>query len=79
MATAHRSGNHPFDHLAGDVGEPVVAPLVLVGQAFVVDAQKVEDGGVEVVDVDAVGGDAVAERVGCAVGRARLDPAAGRP
>ena len=59
----------PLTTLPDDVGEPVITPLVLVGQAFVVDAQQVEDGGVEVVDVDAVAGDAVAERVGRAVGR----------
>ena len=35
---------------------------MLVGQAFVVDAQQVKNRRVEVVDVNAVGGDAVAER-----------------
>src|SRR4051812_21380558 len=61
----------PLDDRAEDVGEAVVAALVLVGQPLVVDAQEGEDRGVEVVDVDAVGGDAVAERVGRAVGEAR--------
>src|SRR5579883_2314460 len=69
----------PFDDLAGDVGEAVVAPLVLVGQPLVVDAQEMEDCGVEVVDVDAVGRDAVAEGIRRAKGDARLDPATGRP
>src|SRR5687768_3815059 len=36
------------------VRQPVVAAGVAVGQAFVVDAHRVEQGGVEVVDADAV-------------------------
>ena len=50
-----------LDHLAGDVGQAVVASLVLEGQPLVVDAQERQDGGVEVVDVDRVGDDVVAE------------------
>ena len=62
-----------------DVGQPVVAALEVVGQPFVVDAQEVEDRGLEVVDVDGVLGDVVAEVVGLAVGDAGLDAAAGEP
>src|SRR5262249_54722194 len=69
----------PLDDLAGDVGEAVIPALVLVGQPLVVDAEQVEDRGMEVVDVDAVGRDAVAEGVRRAEGDARLDPTAGRP
>ena len=52
-----------------DVGEAELAALVAEGEAFVIDAEEVEDGGVEVVDVDGVFGDGVAEFVGLAVGR----------
>src|SRR4051794_24035982 len=38
------------DHGAGDVGQAEVAAGVAEGQAFVVDAQQVQDRGVEVVD-----------------------------
>ena len=54
--------------MAVDVGEAEVAAGVVVGEAFVVEAQKVEDGGLEVVDVDFVLGDVEAEVVGLAVG-----------
>ena len=37
-----------------DVGEAVVAPGVVKGEALVVDAEEMEDGGVEVVDGDLV-------------------------
>ena len=42
-----------------------------------VEAHQVEDGGLEVVDVDLVLGDVEAEVVGFAVGDAGLDAAAG--
>ena len=47
-----------------DVGEPEVAPLVAEGELGVVDAEQVQDRGLEVVDVDRVLGDVVAEVVG---------------
>ena len=50
-----------------DAGEPHVEALELEGQAAVVDAQAVQDRGVEVVDVDRVLDDVVAEVVGLAV------------
>ena len=46
--------------MAGDVGQAVVAALEFVGEAFVVDAEEVEEGGLKVVDVDGVFGDVVA-------------------
>ncbi len=38
-----------------DVGEPVVAALETEGQTFVVQSEQVEQGGVDVVDMSAVG------------------------
>src|SRR5690348_16089459 len=43
-----------LDDLPGDIRQPIVPPLEAVGQAFVVEAEEVEDGGLEVVDVDGV-------------------------
>ena len=54
--------------MAVDVGEAEVAAGVVVGEAFVIEAEEVEDGGLEVVDVDLVFGDVEAEVVGSAVG-----------
>jgi hypothetical protein len=47
------------DDMAMDIGEAPFDAVVIIGQALVVDAQEVEDGGVEVVD----GGDQ--NRSGC--------------
>ena len=49
-----RSCNDRLDDLPVHVGQPVVAAAVAVGQPLVVDAQQVQDGGVQVVDVDLV-------------------------
>ncbi len=61
------------------VGQPEVAALELERELRVVDAQAVQDRGVQVVDVDRVFRDVVAEVVGLAVGDAGLDAAAGQP
>ena len=58
------------DDFAGDVGEAEVATLEFVGQAEVVDAGAVEDGGLQVVDVDGALGDVVPVIVGGAEGDA---------
>lgn len=73
------SGEDGLDHVSGDVGEPVIASVVAVGEFFVVEAHEVEDGGVEVVDVDFVVGDADAVVVRGAVDDAGFDAAAGEP
>ncbi len=38
--------------VASDVGQPVIAAGVAVGEAFVIEAQEVQHGGVQVVGVD---------------------------
>ena len=57
-----------------DVGEPVVAAGVAEGEAFVVDAELVQQRSVDVVDAHGVARDGVAELVGFAVSRPRLHP-----
>ena len=59
------------DDLAVDVGQPEVAAGVAIGQPGVIEAQQVEDRGVEVVDVDLVVDGVVAVIVGGAVDDAR--------
>ena len=74
------SGQNSFHHARLlDAGQPLVEPLVLVGEPLVVEAQQVQDGGVEVADVHRVLDDVVAEIVGLAVDRPALDAAAGHP
>src|SRR6202030_4157320 len=64
-ARVHSSEN-ALDHLAGGIGQAVIATLVVEGELLVVDAEQVEHGGVEVVHLDRVFDDVVAEVVGLA-------------
>ena len=75
-----RSAHHLLDDARLlDAGQPLIEPLVAVGEALVVDAEQVQHRGVEVADVDRVLDDVVAEVVGLAVDRAALRAAAGHP
>ena len=62
-----------------DVGEAEVAPTVSIGEFFVIEAQEMEHGGVEVVDVDFVFHGGEAEVVGRSVDVTALDTASGHP
>src|SRR6516165_10125291 len=62
-----------------DVGQAEIAPAVAESQPFMVETHQVQDGGMQVVVVDAVFDGAVAELVGGAVDMAALDAAAGQP
>src|SRR4051794_24700708 len=73
---SHESGEEVFDHLAVNVGEAEVTALKAVGELLVVEAQQMEDGGLQIVDVDFVAGDGKAELVGFAVNQAVLHAAA---
>ena len=61
------------------VGEAEVSALEAVGELFVVEAEEVEEGGVEVVDVDLAVDDAEAEFVALAVDVTTLEAGAGHP
>ena len=61
---------------AEDVGEAEVAAVVEVSEAFVVEAEEVEDGGVEIVGVHGVIDCLEADLVGGAVGHAAFYAAA---
>ena len=66
------SAEQRFHHLPMHVGEPVVAAAVAEGEAFVVEAEEVEDRGVKVVNADFVFHDRGADLVGRARRSARL-------
>src|SRR5260221_12246071 len=68
-----------LDHLPAHIGQAEVAAAVAVGEAFVVEAHQVEDGGVQVVGVGAFFLGTVAELVGGAVSHAAAETAAGDP
>ena len=72
-------GEDGFDDGTSDVGEAEAAAVVGVGELLVIEAELVEDGGVDVVDVGFVDGGVVADFVGFAVAHAAFDAASGHP
>ena len=62
-----------------DIGEAHVAATPAHGEAFVVDADQVQHGGVEVVDFDLVLNGSVAPFIGGTIGHAAFDASAGHP
>ncbi len=70
------SGEEFVGDFSGDVGEAVGSALESEGKFFVVDAEEVEDGCVEVVDVHGVLCGVESDFVGFAVGVAGLCSAA---
>src|SRR6516162_260682 len=73
------SGENLLHDMPMHVRQPEVAAAEAVRQAFVVDAQKVQDGGVQIVHRADALSDVHAEVVGGAVDNASLDAAAGEP
>ena len=61
-----------------DVGQPLVAAAEAEGELGVVEAQLVQDRGVDVVESSGLIDGGVAELVGLAVGGAALEAAAGQ-
>src|SRR5438132_12353941 len=61
------------------IRQPKIPSLETVSQPRMIDAQQVQESGIEVVDFDRVFGDLVGEVVGLAVSDAAFDAAAGQP
>ena len=62
-----------------DVGQAIVASLMAIGKAFVVDAEEVKAGGVEVVDVNWILDNSETKFIRCAVGEPAFDATACHP
>src|SRR5438552_13135725 len=60
------------DHLSVHVSQPVVSSLEFVGEPFMIDAEEVENGRLQVMDVDGIFYDVVAEFVSRAINYAGL-------
>ena len=73
------SGQNVFYDISVHVGEAEVAAAVAVGELFVIEAQEVEHGGVEVVNMNPVLDGLEAKVVGSAVNVAAFHATAGHP
>ena len=78
--TSNSLSRHDFmNYSTGDVGQAVITAGVAVGQAFVVEAEEMQDRRVEVVDVDFILDRSKAEFVGRSVSRATLHAGSREP
>lgn len=68
-----------LDHFAMHVGQAVVPALEAKGQTFVIEAEQMQQRGLQVVDMDFVLGDREAEVVGLPVHRTTFDARAAKP
>lgn len=73
------SGQHVFHNVAVDVSEAVVASGVAEGEAGVIDAEQMQDRGVEVVNMDTVFRDSGGDFIGAAVCHSAPDSSSGQP
>ena len=73
------SGQQPIHHISCNICEAVIATRVAERQLFMIQAQKVQDGGMEIVHVDGVAGDVDAVVIGGAINAAGLDARACEP
>ena len=62
-----------------DVSQAELATLESVGQAFVVDAKKMENGGLEVMDMDRVFHGVETKLIGSAITGTRFGPPSSQP
>ena len=68
-----------MDDFAVDVGEAAVEAIVAEGEVFVIDSQKVKEGGVEVVDAGRVFCGCESKGIGGSIGCATSDSTTGHP
>ena len=73
------SNQQLLDDFTTHIGEPKISPLELVGQPGVIQTKQMQNRGLQVVDVDLVFHDVVAEFVGGAERDALLDACPGQP
>ena len=81
MKTPRRLAGEDFcdDPLMFDAGQPLFESLEWEGELFVIDSHAMEDGGVEIIDMDRIFGDVVAEFVGGSEFDSPSDATAGHP
>ena len=73
------SGQDPRHNMSVNIGQAITAALEFVGETLVIDAEQVHDRGLQVMDVQAVRGDVVAELAGFPVNGSGFDSAACHP
>ena len=66
-------------HLTMDISKAEVTPRMTVGQALMINAQKVKDSGLEIMDADSIAAHIFPKFIACPMDHATLDPCPGKP
>lgn len=64
-----------MNHLAVHIGQADISSLVRMDQPLVIDSQEVQDGRIEIMNVDRIASDVVGEVVGFTMHMPLFDPA----
>src|ERR1700747_2159762 len=73
------SSEHLFHHVTANISQAEIASLEFVRQAQMINAEAMQDGGLQVVDMDGIFENVIGVVVSLADAQAFLDPAAGHP
>src|SRR5438128_62239 len=84
---AKNTGEVPVPRLSQDalhevpryIREAIVPTLEFEGQSFVIDSQEMENRRLQIMGIDGIGDDVVAEFIGLPEGRPAIDAGAGHP
>src|SRR5262249_43065207 len=79
MTLLRKSGENPPNYRAMLVRQTSLDAIVIVRQPFVIDAEQMQDSGVEVVPVGAVLDGLPSNLISCPVSNAMLEAGAGQP
>ena len=79
MTRGIESRENVMYHVSADVRQAKVATAVSIRELFVIEAEEMQDGGMEVVDVDLIFSDLIAVFVCRAIGHASADSGASQP
>ena len=77
--TRSASREHRLDHFSVHIGQPEIPPLKTVREPFVIDAETLQDGRVEIVHVDRIADHIVAKVIRLSELDSRLDATPGKP
>src|SRR6185295_5335208 len=73
------SAQNIFNHVPEYIRQAVIAPAKAIRQSRVIDAEQMQDRGVEIVDVDFVFRNGRSDFVGVAIGQSAFDARASQP
>lgn len=79
VSSAHRSGQDALHDVAVDIGQAEIATRMAIGESFVIEAQQVQHGGVQIMNVDAIFDSPISKFIGVPVGEPAANTTSRQP